>query len=53
MGDFWVALGSLAGWLAFIVLVVGLIAVVVSLVVVRLAERRMRGQGWRRGGGRS
>ena len=43
MSDFWVALGSLAGWLAFIVLVVGLIAVAVSWVVVRLAERKMRG----------
>ena len=43
--EFWAALGSLAGWLAFIVLVVGLIAVVVSFVVVRLAERRMRDGG--------
>ena len=51
MSDFWVALGSLAGWLAFIVLVVGLIALVVSLLVVWLAERRMRdGPPSRRGG---
>ena len=41
-GDFWVALGSLAGWLAVIVLVVGLIAVVVSWAVIRLVERETR-----------
>ena len=43
MGDFWVALGSLAGWLSFIVLVVGGISVGVSWVVVKLAERKMKG----------
>ena len=42
MPDFWVALGSLAGWLALIVLVVGLIAVAVSWAVIKLVERETR-----------
>ena len=37
------ALGTVAGFLAVIVLVVGGIAVAVSWVVVKLAERKMKG----------
>ena len=42
MIDFWAALGSLAGWLAVIVLTVGLCALLVSWAVIKLVERETR-----------
>ena len=43
MTDPLVALGTVAGFLGLIVLVVGGLALAVSWVVVKLAERKMRG----------